>query len=142
MSSRTPRLPLAAAAIAAALACGQAHAQQPAQPAPAPQSGSTDDTHLSVATVRMNGGLRASRVIGASVTNDHNDTIGTVDDLMLTQDNKVALAVISVGGFLGIGSKLVAVPYDQLQRGQNGKTVWPGASKQSLNDMPSFTYGG
>jgi sporulation protein YlmC with PRC-barrel domain len=132
------RLPLLPAAILAVLAFGQAHAQQPAQPADA----TGGDAHLSVATVRMNGGIRASRIIGASVTNDHNDTIGSIDDLMLTQDNKVALAVISVGGFLGIGSKLVAVPYDQLQHGQNAKLVWPGASKQSLNDMPSFTYGG
>ena len=110
----------------------------PATAAPAPGG----DAHLTVATVRMNGGVRASKVIGATVANDRNESIGTVDDLMIAEGDRIAVAVISVGGFLGIGSKLVAVPYDQLRPAKDGRLTWPGASKQSLNDMPSFTYGG
>jgi sporulation protein YlmC with PRC-barrel domain len=130
-----PRTLIASACLLAALAAGPALAQQ--QPPAAPAG----DSHLTVATVRMNGGMRAGKIIGTGVTNDHNEQIGTIDDLMIADDNKVAVAVISVGGFLGIGSKLVAVPYDQLQHANNGKLIWPGASKQSLQDMPSFTYG-
>jgi hypothetical protein len=53
--------------------------------------------------------------VGATVYNDSNQSIGSVDDLIVGQDGKISTAVISVGGFLGIGSKLVRVPYDQLR---------------------------
>lgn len=135
--------PIPAACLMAALAASPALAQnaQPGAPAAAPPVAGSD-AHLTVASVRMNGGTRASKIIGATVANDHNESVGTVDDLMIAEGDKVAVAVISVGGFLGIGSKLVAVPYDQLQPGKDGRMIWPGASKQSLADMPSFTYGG
>ncbi len=91
--------------------------------------------------MRLNDAARASKIIGASVVNDHNEAIGTIDDLMVVDRNRIAYAVVSVGGFLGIGSKLVAVPYEQLQPGSGNHLVWPGASKQSLAAMPNFTYG-
>ncbi len=91
------------------------------------------------------GQVRASKVIGSSVYNDHNEKIGSVDDILMGKDNQPATAVISVGGFLGIGSKLVSVPYDKLQFGdtssQNGnRVVMPGASKDALNGMPDYHY--
>lgn len=91
------------------------------------------------------GQVRASKVIGSSVYNDHNDKIGTVDDILMGKDNQPATAVISVGGFLGIGSKLVSVPYDKLQFGDtknhNGnRVVMPNASKDALNGMPDYHY--
>ena len=59
---------------------------------------------------------------------------------MLTPDNKVALAIISVGGLIGIGGKLTAVPYTQIQRAADGKLMLPGASKESLTAQPNFVY--
>src|SRR5205823_456569 len=47
--------------------------------------------------------------------NDSDQSIGTVDELIVGQDGKINTAVISVGGFLGIGIKLVRVPYGQLR---------------------------
>ena len=44
-----------------------------------------------------------------------------------------------MGGFVGIASKLVAVPMDQLTL-TNGKFVFKGATKQALMDMPEFKY--
>jgi hypothetical protein len=64
---------------------------------------------------RTHGGWRSSRIVGASVYNDHDERIGTVDDLIVGQDGRISEAVLSVGGFLRIGAKLVAVPYDQLR---------------------------
>lgn len=100
---------------------------------------------LAVAAVKPKGGWRASKLIGAAVYNDQNQKIGSIDDLMVTPDGKLTIAVISVGGFLGMGSKLVAVPYDQLRfetNKDNGERVLlPGGSKESLNAMPNFTYG-
>jgi hypothetical protein len=47
--------------------------------------------------------------------------------------------VISVGGFLGVGSKLVAVPYDQLKV-ERDKITLPGASEASLKGLPDYHY--
>jgi len=68
--------------------------------------------------------------------------IGTVDDLILTSEDKAVAAIIQVGGLLGAGGKLVAVPYHQLQMDKDNKLLMAGANKDSLNAMPSFTYGG
>ena len=104
---------------------------------------------LAVSQVKLTQGLRASKLIGASVYNDGNQQIGTVDDLILGQDAKAVMAVLQVGGFLGVGGKLVAVPYDKLHleninqdNKSIGKVVMPGASKEELSQLPSFTYGG
>jgi hypothetical protein len=64
---------------------------------------------------KTDGGWRSSRIVGATVYNDSDQSIGKIDDLIVGQDGKITTAVISVGGFLGIGSKLVRVPYDELR---------------------------
>ena len=144
MISRIPPGMMGVVAMLVASAAPMAQAQQTPAPSPAaetpPPPASTANMPLKVATVKLEKGLRASKVIGTAVYNDQNTKIGSVDDLILTDQDKVVVSIISVGGFLGIGSKLVAVPYDQLHR-DNDKMILPGASKDALNAMPGFTYG-
>jgi sporulation protein YlmC with PRC-barrel domain len=84
---------------------------------------------------------RASKLIGASVVNDKNEKIGSVDDLIVTPADRVLFAVISVGGFLGITGRLVAVPYSSLTVDEKGgKVTLPGASKDALTKLPAFHY--
>jgi sporulation protein YlmC with PRC-barrel domain len=84
--------------------------------------------------------VRSSKIVGASVYNDQNQSIGSIDDVLMSDtDHKAATAVISVGGFLGMGAKLVSVPFDQLKIG-NDKIVMPGATKASLEGMPEYRY--
>jgi hypothetical protein len=90
----------------------------------------------------LGSGLRSSKVVGSSVVNEKKDTIGKIDDLIVTRgpDHKV-YAVISVGGFLGVGSKLVAVDYDSLQpTSDNSGFVLAGATKDSLKALPEYKY--
>jgi sporulation protein YlmC with PRC-barrel domain len=85
---------------------------------------------------------RASKLIGASVVNDKDEKIGSVDDLIVTPSDRVLFAVISVGGFLGINGRLVAVPYSSLTVDEKaGKVTLPGASKDALTKLPPFHYG-
>jgi sporulation protein YlmC with PRC-barrel domain len=85
-------------------------------------------------------GYRASKLIGAGVTNDKNEKIGSLDDIIIDQ-KQVLFAVLQVGGFLGIGKHLVAVPYDSLQISEDGKKVaLPGASKDELKKLSEFKY--
>lgn len=83
-------------------------------------------------------GQRASKLIGEDVVNESNEKVGSIDDLILTQDNQVQ-AIVSVGGFLGMGERLVAVPMDQLQM-RNDQFIMRDATKQSLQRRPEFKY--
>ena len=84
-------------------------------------------------------GYRTSKVVGSTVVNEANETVGTIDDLIVTPNEKVPFAVLSVGGFLGMGTKYVVVPFSSLQV-QNKKMVLPGATKDSLKALPEFKY--
>jgi sporulation protein YlmC with PRC-barrel domain len=61
------------------------------------------------------GNWRASKVAGLSVYNDKNESIGSINDLLMDKSGSVKAAVIGVGGFLGVGAHLVAVPYDKVK---------------------------
>lgn len=84
-------------------------------------------------------GYRASKVIGSSVLNDANETIGKIDDLLVTRDGKEPYAVLSIGGFLGIGTHMVVVRYDSLKFADK-KILLPGGSKDGLKMLPAFEY--
>ena len=86
-------------------------------------------------------GHRASKIIGAPVYNENNERVGTIDDLIVTPDHSLSYAILSVGGFLGIGRRLVAVPVEQL-RDQQDRLILPGATKEALKRLPEFEYVG
>ena len=58
--------------------------------------------------------LADEEVIGKDVVNVKDEKVGTIADLVMDQDQKLVGAVLSVGGFLGIGEKWVAIPVDQI----------------------------
>ena len=85
-------------------------------------------------------GYRLSKLTGSSVTNEKNEKIGTIDDFVVSR-NRWLFAVLQVGGFLGIGAHLVAVPYESLiVDNEGGKIQLPGASKDELKKLPELKY--
>jgi len=84
-------------------------------------------------------GYRTSKVVGSTVVNEANVTVGTIDDLIVTPNEKVPFAVLSVGGFLGMGTKYVVVPFSSLQV-KDKRMVLAGATKDSLKALPEFNY--
>ena len=88
---------------------------------------------------KLAAGYRASKVIGSSVVNDANETIGTIEDLLVSHDGKQPYAVLSIGGFLGMGTRLVVVPYDLLKFADKRVTL-PGGTKEGLKMLPEFKY--
>jgi len=120
---------LAAAAIIAAALSGPALSQG------TPQTLSVMKVDpQSVAT-----GYRTSKVVGSSVVNEAGESVGTIDDLIVTPNEKVPFAVLSVGGFLGIGTKYVVVPYSALEVNDK-RMMLRGATKESLKSLPEFKY--
>jgi sporulation protein YlmC with PRC-barrel domain len=85
-------------------------------------------------------GYRTSKLTGTSVTNDQNEKIGTVDDFVIDHE-KVLFTVLQIGGFLGIGGHLVAVPYQSLVLDETGSKIrLPGATRDELKKLPEFKY--
>lgn len=83
---------------------------------------------------------KASKIIGMPVQNKQNQRVGKVHDLVLdTKSGKIAYAVISSGGVLGAGDRLVAVPITALtpQQGQKGFLI--NAEKERLSQAPGFS---
>jgi len=156
---------LAAPALAATTTTGAdatPGASSPSAPAPAPAtppgSALTPDhaaapangTHATAAAnqpaapkfTTADNQLRAGKLVGATVYNDKSQSVGSINDILLSQDqDKAQTAVISVGGFLGMGSKLVSVPFDKLKI-EKDKVVMPGATQDALKNMPEYKYNG
>lgn len=78
-------------------------------------------------------------VLGKAVYNDDNAKIGTVRDLIVAPDGSVSAAIVSAGGFLGVGSHDVAVPIASLDVRQ-GNLYLSGATKEALKATPAFQY--
>ena len=89
--------------------------------------------------MKLAAGYRSSKIVGSPVVNDANEKIGEVDDLLVEPSDKVLFAVLSVGGFLGMGERLVVVPFSSLQISGN-KVMLPGGTKDTLNALPEFKY--
>jgi sporulation protein YlmC with PRC-barrel domain len=87
-------------------------------------------------------GYRVSKLIGSNVTNEKNEKIGSIDDMIVDRSRNL-YAVLQVGGFLGLGGRLVAVPYGSLNIDDEARKIeLPGASKDELKNLPEFKYGG
>jgi hypothetical protein len=120
---------LTGAAVLAAALTGPAFSQG------APQT----VTLMKVDPTTVATGYRTSKVVGSTVVNEANETVGTIDDLIVTPNEKVPFAVLSVGGFLGMGTKYVVVPFSSLQV-KDKRMLLPGATKDSLKALPEFKY--
>jgi len=84
-------------------------------------------------------GYRASKITGSSVVNDATQTIGKIDNPLVTRDGKEPYAVLSVGSFLDMSTRLVVIRYDSLKVADN-KLVLPGGTKDGLKMLPAFQY--
>ena len=111
-----------------------------AESSKAPTVGATVlGVEVNVAAVKA-AGYRASRLIGATVYNEKKKAVGTVNDLIVATDGRVNLAIIDVGGFLGVGAKHVAVPTKLFERGAKNTVVLPKVTEKELQAMPPFHY--
>jgi sporulation protein YlmC with PRC-barrel domain len=101
---------ITAALAGTALLAAVASAQTPTTPSDrmAPAAASTSSSSLQ-------GNWRASKVVGLSVYNDNNESLGSINDLLMDKNGNIKAVVLGVGGFLGVGEHLVAVPFDKIK---------------------------
>ncbi|WP_367280404.1 PRC-barrel domain-containing protein [Sulfuricaulis sp.] len=83
--------------------------------------------------------MGASTLIGNRVRNKNEDDLGDIKEIMLdTSSGKVRYAVLSFGGFLGMGDKFFAVPWDALTLDTENKRFMLNVEKDRLKDAPGF----
>ena len=84
-------------------------------------------------------GFRASQIIDRTVVNDRGQEVGEVDDLIMNRRGKIKKVVLSVGAFLGIGDRRVAVSFKALQIGNQGDIIY-NVTREQLEKHPIFSY--
>ena len=93
-------------------------------------------THTTTGTTTL---LAASEIKGSTVRNRQREEIGNIDELLIEPDSgRVRFAILSVGGFLGLGSTRVAVPWSAFEISrQGGKiTYMLDATQERLEKAP------
>ncbi|MCA9972876.1 MAG: PRC-barrel domain-containing protein [Anaerolineales bacterium] len=83
--------------------------------------------------------LSASTLIGDDVYNRNNEKLGQLNEIMLdVGSGRVAYAVLSFGGFLGLGDKLFAIPWDALTLDPDAHAFILNVDKETLENAPGF----
>ena len=83
--------------------------------------------------------LAASTLAGDSVRNAAGEDLGKIDEIMIDiPSGRVAYAVLSFGGFLGMGDKLFAVPWSALKVDEDEKCFILNVDKQTIEKAPGF----
>ena len=128
----------------------------PAAIAPSPQVGAPAPSPASAApgAVLTPGAAliqqpRISRILRSRVYNDQDEAIGEVEEVLLAPPTTPAtpadlgpVAIIQVGGFLGMGGRLVSVPLGDLRWNDDRERItMPGATKEALRGRAAFDYG-
>jgi sporulation protein YlmC with PRC-barrel domain len=112
---------------------------------PSPGAPATDgvpaERMVSTGDFNARGDMASSALRGTKVRNANKESIGKIDDIYLDKDAKVTVVVISVGGFLGVGSKDVAVKWSDITFGKDDNSVvlTTSLTTEALMALPDYT---
>jgi sporulation protein YlmC with PRC-barrel domain len=87
----------------------------------------------------MYGVVPASKIIGESVVNRQNEDLGKIHEIVIdAKEGRMAYAVLSFGGFMGMGNKLFALPWKALQFAETENKLVLNVDKEKLKAAPGF----
>jgi putative membrane protein len=89
------------------------------------------------AVTQPQGEISIEEVLGSTVVNSAGEEVAEIEDIVLDANQKY-YAILSVGGFLGIGDKKVAIPLDQLQLGEDQVYLMSAQTEEQLEEMPEY----
>ena len=112
------------------LGASAAYAQQPTTPS------QTANPQIAA----MPTGADTKKLIGRNVKNPQDETVGEIESVYINADGKVDSVIVGVGGFLGVGERLVRVAWKDLHITDNGEKVVINANKDQLKAMAPYTY--
>lgn len=102
---------MTAGIVGSALLASAAFAQSPS----ATTSTTSTAAPVAASDSTYNGNWRASKLVGLKVYNEANESLGSINDLLTDKEGNIKAVVVGVGGFLGVGEHLIAVPYDKVK---------------------------
>ena len=103
---------LTGSALLATVAFAQAPAPSPSTETKMAPAAATDK---STSPSSFQGNWRASKMVGLSVYNEKNESVGSINDFLTDKNGKIIAVIIGVGGFLGVGEHLVAIPFEKVK---------------------------
>ena len=123
----------------------QSQAAQPDQKAPSTQAqgqaGQNDQKQPGTIQARQPDTVLVSNLLNANVYGPNDSTIGEIEDIIIKTDGKVEGVVVSVGGFLGVGEKNVALKLDRFKvmpQGEGRPKITVSATKEEIQEAPAF----
>ena len=130
-----------------ALLASVAFAQSPSTSSDTTKNSPTTTMSDSSSKSSFQGSWRASKLVGLSVYNDKNESVGSISDMLTDKNGKIVAVVIGVGGFLGVGEHLVAVPFEKVKfstepvayTGASNAPAKPGGSTTTTGAATSTT---
>ena len=126
------------ALLATFLVVGAAYAQQAQSVAPSTTQATTPIAGIDDAVLARS--ARAGKLIGSEVFSG-DTSIGQIEDLLVDLDHaSLAAVILSVGGFIGLGEKLIAVPVNQIKLGKEARFTTD-LTKEQLAAAPAFDFG-
>jgi len=116
-------------------------AAEPEEPMVAAGETPAATDELTTGSISASQDIAASSLIGARVYGPDDSSLGSIDDVVFDQGGAIDGVIVNVGGFLGIGSKPVALDFESLQVRQdefNVVTVVVDATKDQLDQAPAY----
>lgn len=93
-------------------------------------------------SVAMYGVVSASQIIGETVVNRQSENVGKIDELVIdAKRNRIVYAVLSFGGFMGMGNKLFAMPWEAFEFSATDNKLILNVDKKKLETAPGFEKG-
>ena len=87
----------------------------------------------------MYGVVLASKIIGEAVVNRQDENLGKIDELVIdAREGRLAYAVLSFGGFMGMGEKLFAIPWKAFEFSNTENKLILNVDKEMLKTAPGF----
>ena len=85
--------------------------------------------------------LRVDWITGTTVTATDGDSIGNINDLIINgETGEMQAAILSVGGFLGIGAKQIAVPWEELQINYDANEISMNLTREEAEAAPEYVF--
>jgi len=102
----------------------------------------SDAKSAAISESSLKGDWRASKVVGLSVYNDNNEKVGSINDLLMDKSGNIKAVVLGVGGFLGMGEHLVAIPLEKIKFVTEPVAYTSASSTKPANPTPGSPAAG
>jgi sporulation protein YlmC with PRC-barrel domain len=99
-----------------------------------------EDTQVKLGSANLAYDINAQKLIDMNVVGQNGNKLGEIQDLVLSHNEKISYAIVSVGGILGVGKKLVAIPFHDLNINKAEEKVVINLTEKQLEEIPEFKF--